>query len=285
VSVEFAYVDYLWRPALGLRAGLLLLPVGFINELHEPTVFLGARRPAVESALLPTTWRENGLGIFGALGPVAYRAYLVNGLDATGFTAGGLRGGRQKGAQAKAEDFAFVGRLDWTAAPGLLVGASAYAGDSGQGLRTPQGRAVEARTTLFEGHLEWRWRGLELRALGARGTLDDVAALDAALGLTGDRSVGEELEGWYLQLGYDVFASWGKGEQSLVPYARWEALDTQREVPAGFRRNPANDTESLTLGFAFKPIDSLVLKLDHQDFDNGAGTATDQFNVLLGYIF
>ncbi len=285
VSVEFAYVDYLWRPELGFRGGLLLLPMGFINELHEPTIFLGARRPAVESALLPTTWRENGAGIFGDAGPFTYRAYLVNGLDASGFSAAGLRGGRQKGGQAKAEDFALAARLDWSGVPGLLAGVSAYTGDSGQGLRTPARREVEAGTTLFEGHLEWRWQGLELRALAARATVDDVADLNAALGLSGDRSVGETLEGWYLQLGYDLFTRWGTSEQSLVPYARWEALDTQKEVPAGFRSNPANDTESLTLGVAWKPIDSVVLKLDHQDFDNAAGTGVDQFNVLLGYIF
>lgn len=285
VSVEFVYVDYLWRPALGFRAGLLLLPVGFVNELHEPVVFLGARRPTVENALLPTTWRENGAGVFGQSGALTYRAYLVNGLDASGFTAAGLRAGRQKGGQAKAEDFALVGRLDWSGVPGLLLGGSAYLGDSGQGLRTPAGRDVDARTTLLEAHLEWRWQGLELRALGARGALDDVTALNAALGLTGERSVGEELEGWYLQLGYDLFTRWGWGEQSLVPYVRLEALDTQKEVPAGFRRNLANDTENLTLGVAWKPIDSIVLKLDHQDFDNEAGTGIDQFNVLLGYVF
>jgi hypothetical protein len=285
VSVEFAYVDYLWRPELGLRGGLLLVPMGFINELHEPTVFLGARRPAVENALIPTTWRENGLGIFGDAGPFSYRVYLVNGFDASGFSAGGLRGGRQKGGQAKAEDFALVGRLDVTPVPGLLAGISAYAGDSGQGLRTPAGREVGARTTLFEGHLEWRWQGLELRALAARATVDDVADLNAALGLSGSRSVGETLAGGYLQLGYDVFTHWGRSEQSLVPYARWETLDTQEELPARTSRNPETDTESLTLGVAWKPIDSFVVKLDHQDFDNAAGTGVDQFNVLLGYIF
>ncbi|HEX5760580.1 MAG TPA: hypothetical protein VF121_15445 [Thermoanaerobaculia bacterium] len=284
VSVEFAYVDYLWRPALGLRAGLLLVPMGFLNELHEPTVFLGARRPSVENALIPTTWRENGLGVFGDAGAVTYRAYVVNGLDATGFAAGGLRGGRQKGAQAKAEDFALVGRLDWRPVPGLLLGGSAYLGDSGQGLRGPRG-GLGVGTRIVEAHAEWRWQGLELRGLAARAELDEVAELNAALGLTGDRSVGEELEGWYAQAGYDLFSRWGRGEQSLTPYVRWEELDTQAAVPAGFRASPANDVETLTLGVAYQPIDALILKVDHQDVDNGAGTGVDQLNVLLGYIF
>lgn len=283
VSVEFAYVDYLWRPEMNVRAGLLLVPMGFINELHEPTVFLGANRPDIERVIIPTTWRENGFGLFGDLGPFTYRTYLVNGFRGAGFTAGGLRGGRQKGNQARAEDFAWVGRLDFTGAPGLLVGGSAYLGDSGQDL-TLSGRSVEAGTTIVEGHLEWRWRGLELRAMGVQADLDDVADLNAALNLSGNQSVGEKLKGYYLQLGYDLLAGRG-GERALIPYARWETYNTQDEVPAGFRANPANDIETVTLGLAVKPIEQLILKVDYQDVDNEAGTGIDQFNALLGYVF
>ncbi|HEX7180527.1 MAG TPA: hypothetical protein VF756_01695 [Thermoanaerobaculia bacterium] len=277
VSVEFAYLDYLWRPEASFRAGLLLVPMGFINELHEPTVFLGANRPDIERLIIPTTWRENGFGLFGEAGPVSYRAYVVNGFRGAGFTAAGLRGGRQKGNQAQAEDLAWVGRLDFTGVPGLTVGGSAYVGDSGQSLDASVG------TTLIEGHLEWRWRGLELRALGVQADLDDVRELNAALGFTGNQSVGEKLQGWYVQLGYDVLA--GRGETALIPYARWENYNTQDEVPAGFRANPANDVEVLTLGVAFKPIEQIILKVDHQNYDNAAGTGVDQFNALLGYVF
>ena len=284
VSVEFAYIDYLWRPQANFRGGLLLIPMGFLNELHEPTVFLGARRPDVEQLIMPTTWRENGFGLFGDAGSFTYRTYVVNGLRGAGFTAGGLRGGRQKGNQAKAEDFAWVGRLDFTGVPGLLLGGSAYIGDSGQDLTTASGGGIGVGTHILEAHLEWKWRGLELRALGVQAELDDVADLNQALKLTGNQSVGESLKGHYLQLGYDVLAGRG-GEQAFIPYARWETYNTQDEVPQGFAANPANDVETLTLGFAYQPIDQIVLKVDHQNIDNEAGTGTDQFNVLLGWIF
>jgi hypothetical protein len=284
VSVEFAYIDYLWRPQVNVRAGLLLVPMGFINELHEPTVFLGANRPDVERLIIPTTWRENGFGLFGDAGPFTYRAHVVNGFRGAGFTAGGLRGGRQKGNQAKAEDLAWVGRLDFTGIPGLLVGGSAYLGDSGQDLVTSGGRGIGVGTQILEAHFEWKWQGLELRALGVQAELDDVADLNQALKLTGNQSVGERLEGHYVQLGYDVLAGRGR-EQAFIPYVRWEAYNTQDEVPRGFSANPANDVETLTLGFAYKPIDQIVFKVDHQDIDNEAGTGTDQFNVLLGWIF
>lgn len=284
VSVEFAYLDFLWRPQANFRAGLVLLPVGFLNELHEPTVFLGANRPDVERLILPTTWKEDGFGLFGAAGPFTYRTYIVNGLDAEGFSDEGLRDGRQGGSEAKAEDLAWVGRLDYTGLPGFLAGGSVYTGKSGQGLETLTERKIGVGTTIVEGHLEWRWRGLELRALGVQADLDDVAELNAALDLDGDESVGEKLKGFYLQLGYDVLAARGAG-RALIPYARWESYNTQDAVPTGFLANPANDVESLTLGVAYKPIEQLIFKADYQNVDNEAGTGADRFNLLLGYVF
>lgn len=282
-SVEFAYVDRLIRPEVNARAGLVLLPVGLVNELHEPTVFLGARRPGIESAIIPTTWRETGIGIFGDLGGFSYRSYVVNGLDARGFTAGGLRGGRQKGSNAKAEDFAWVGRLDWTATPGLVAGGSLYYGDSGQGLVDPEGGEVGASTRLFELHADWKWRGLELRGLWVDAAVDDVAALNRALALEGDRSVGESLDGYYVQAGYDVLS--GRGGGRLLPFARWETYDTQASVPGGYSRNPASEVDVLTLGLHYQPIESVVIKADWQDVDNGAGTGVDQINLALGWVF
>ena len=284
VSVEFAYLDFLWRPQLNFRAGLLLMPVGFLNELHEPTVFLGANRPDVEQRILPTTWEEGGFGLFGAAGPFTYRTYIVNGLNAAGFTDDGLRGGRQGGSEAKAEDLAWVGRLDYTGLPGFLAGGSVYTGKAGQGLETASGRKLGVGTKIAEGHLEWRWRGLEFRALGAQAELNDVAALNAALGLADDESIGEKLAGYYLQLGYDLLAGRAAG-RALIPYARWESLNTQDAVPAGFSANPDTDIQTLTLGVAYKPIEQLVLKVDYQNVDNKAGTGADRFNVLLGYVF
>lgn len=284
VSVEFAYLDYLWRKQLNLRGGMVLMPVGLINELHEPTVFLSAKRPGVERAIIPTTWRENGFGIFGEVGEFSYRTYVVNGMDAEGFSAAGLRGGRQKGAKARAEDLAWTGRLDYHGLAGATVGVSAYVGNSGQGRSTAEGDALDVSTRILEAHADWRWRGLIVRALAVRAEVSDVAALNGALGLDGDRSVGSELGGYYLEVGYDVLASRG-GRAALTPFARWEAYDSQRQVPAGFNRNPANDVEVLTLGVTYSPLPQVVIKGDWQNVDNEAGTGVDQLNVALGYIF
>ena len=130
VAVEFAQLDYLMRPELNFRGGLLLVPVGFVNEVHEPPFFFGTERPEVEQQIIPSTWRENGLGIFGSVGEtMSYRAYVMNGLNAAGFNSEGLRDARQSGAEAIANDVAFVGRLDFEPLDGLSVGGSYFQGD------------------------------------------------------------------------------------------------------------------------------------------------------------
>lgn len=278
VSLEFAYLDYLWRQEMNFRAGLLLVPMGFLNELHEPNTFLAATRPVTEQRILPSTWRENGVGVFGDAGPIGYRAYVVNGFDALGFDDTGLRGGRQSGSEAMAEDFAGVVRADWTATPGLLAGGSVYQGDSGQ----DQAGLDDTPVFIAELHAEWHAEGLWLRALGAMAEVDDVSELNTANGFVGNESVGEEMEGYYFEAGYDVLGLLApESTASLSPYARFEAFDTQSQVPPSFSSNPANDEEILTVGLNFQPIPGLVFKVDYQDADQGP----DGVNAAMGYSF
>ncbi|HEX9147605.1 MAG TPA: hypothetical protein VF958_00460 [Thermoanaerobaculia bacterium] len=283
VSVEFAYLDYLARPEVNVRAGLLLLPLGFVNELHEPPVFLGARRPEVERRIIPATWRELGIGVFGDAGPFAYRAYLVNGLDAGGLDAASpLREARQGGAEARAEDFAVTARLDFTGVPGLLVGAAGYSGGSAQG-REVAGRSFDARVTVLDAHAEWRWRGIQARALAVRGTIGDAADVNRSNGFTNEDSVGRRFTGTYVEAGYDVL--FGRASGSLVPFLRWERFDTQDEVPAGFASDPANDVRLWTVGLQYRPIPQVVVKLDYQDAHDQARTGVNQWNLALGWLF
>jgi hypothetical protein len=280
VELEFGYLDYLVNPAFNVRTGLVLLPVGLTNEQHEPTAFLGARRPLVEQRIIPSTWSDLGGGIFGEVGRTSYRAYVVTGLDSHFFgPEEGIREGRQAGGQAIAEDLAFVARADFHPFEGTMLGGSFYTGNSGQAAD------FNARVTLGEVHADARFRGVSLRALVARGTLGDAARVNDANGLAGEESVGKSFGGWYVEGGYDVSALLPRQDLSLTPYARYERLDTQRRVPAGFLRNPANDQSIFTIGLAFKPIPQTVIKVDWQNVENEAKTGQDQWNIALGYIF
>jgi hypothetical protein len=285
-EVEFAYIDYRHSRPLNVRAGLVLIPMGLVNTLHEPTSFLGALRPDVEERIIPSTWRELGFGFYGEAGPVSYHAYLVNGLNAAGYAADeGIREGRQEGSEALARNWAFTGRLDYTGTPGLLLGASVFSGKAGQGRVTPSGREVGASTTVWDAHADWRWRGLWLRGLYAASTVGDAALVNELNGFEGDESVGSRQEGWYLQGAFDVLSLTSRSRASLFSFVRYEQSDTQASVPAGYERNPENDARVLTIGLAFKPIEQLVVKTDWQQRKNAARTGVNQWNVSLGYIF
>ena len=283
-AIEFAYLDWRHTRATNLRGGLVLIPMGFLNELHEPPVFLAARRPEVEQVIIPSTWRELGLGFYGDTGVVSYRAYLVNGLTASRYAPEGIAEGKQEGSQAIARDFAVTGRLDFTPLPGALVGASFFTGNSAQGKMTASGKSFGGRTTLFDLHAEWRWRGIQARGLFVDTRIADAADINALNGLAGDQSVGSRQRGWYLEGGYDLFSS-RPASVSLIPFARWERYDTQREVPAGFERNPENNVSLFTLGAVFKPIANIAVKTDWQRRRTAARTGTNQWNLALGYLF
>ena len=285
IFVEFAYVDYLAHENLGIRGGILLLPMGLVNEFHEPTVFLGTTRPVTEQRIIPSTWRENGGGVHGSVGLVAYRAYVVNGLRATGFLASGIRGGRQKGSKANAENLAFTGRVDVTPTPGIFVGASIYRGGSGQGDVEIDGRNFGVRTTIFDVHGRAQVRGFDLRGLFARAHIGDAAELNRALGLTGSSGVAEALQGGYVQLGYNVLSQLTTTGVGLTPYVRYERVDTQATMPAGFERSLLTNNTFSTLGVEVKPIPNVVVKADYAWVGNEAHSAVNQFNVNLGYAF
>lgn len=294
VSLEFAYLDFFISSFLGVRAGLVLAPMGFINEQHEPNTFLGTTRPETERRIIPSTWRENGAGIFGQAGPLEFRAFVINGLDAvsggssgaTGFTAEGLRGGRQRGSKAVAEDLAAVARLDYVNLIGLLAGTSIYIGNSGQGATSPADPAAKigALTTIWEGRVQYRARGFDLRALGTLAWVDDVRSLNAAQGFTGSESIGERMYGAYVQMGYDVLRHLPTRNR-LLPYLRLERINTQLRVPVGFDSNPASDETIVTVGAQWLPIQQVVLKADYQFRSDEASQGINQFNLALGYVF
>src|SRR5262249_46361985 len=188
VSGEFAYLEFRpWKRA-GIRAGMVVLPLGFINELHEPPIFLGSVRPEVERVIIPTTWHEVGAGLVGESGPFQWRGYVVAGLDSAGFTSEGIEEGRQQGSQSLAQNVALSGRLDYGGVPGLLLGASVYTGNSGQGARVDD-RSIGGRVTLFDVHGQYEHRGLWLRALYAHTTIGDAALINAGSGFSGEESV------------------------------------------------------------------------------------------------
>ena len=290
VKVEFAYFDFLFNRAFNLRAGKVLMPLGFVNEIHEPPTFLSVKRPFTEKYIIPTTWTEMGVGAHGEFGPgLSYRTYVSTSLQATnrgagltkGFTAEGIKGGRQDGKEAYARSLAFSGRLDWSPMPGTVIGIGHFTGNSGTNTETGEGETI--RTAVSELHAEYRAHGLQLRGLFATFTnsRSGVEALPV-----GDeaRQVGVKASGGYLEAGYDVLNG-RVGRQALIPFIRLERFNTQKEVALGELADPANDRTITTVGVSYKPLPQVAVKADFMKVMNEAKTGRNQFNLGLGYYF
>ncbi len=283
VSVEFGYVELMFSEAFNVRAGMLLPPVGIVNEKHEPSTFFGTLRPQVERSVIPATWRTNGIGAYGNLGPtLQYRAYVVEGLNAKNFSdSDGIRGGRQSGANALAEDFGVTGKLEFTGVPGSVLGGSFYAGNSGQGQKDSLG-TIKARTLLWSIHGEYAWKGLELRALYAAVSLDEADRVSKLA----NKTVGKEINGWYVVAGYDIIPMFIPGSvHYLAPFIQYEQLNTHAGVSASAVPNKAVDRSVLAVGVTYKPHPNVAFKVDYRDNKNQASTGVDQWNLAVNYLF
>ena len=295
VSAEFAYLDFLFNPKVNVRTGLVLMPMGLINRMHEPLFYFGNHRPVVEQTIIPTTWREMGVGLFGAITPnLTYTTYAVNGLNARGFSSTGVREGSGGGSQALAQDLGYVARLDYTpdALPGLTIGGSGYVSNSGQDL-SYNGQKADVLTQIYESHLQWKYYGLEFRALGSWGLINNAGLLSGenlyyandGKG-NGQGVVGSQNYGWYTEAGYDVLPLMFKDTpQYLAPFVRYEKLNTIAKAPLGYPTDPTKDQEVFQVGLQYKPIPQVVLKADYRNFVAKQGSLPDDFNLGFGFIF
>ncbi len=298
ISVEFAHLDFMWKDWANARAGMMLVPVGFLNEMHEPTTFFGVNRPDVERFIIPSTWRENGIGLFGSFGEDwSYKLYALNSFDNTGFSPSGIRGGRQKGSKALAEHIAFTGRLDWTPLDGLLLGASFWTGKTGQNQSLKGVNLPDAWLTLFEVHAQYQWRNLWLRGLFTQtfmpGADDLTEALQAAhgiddsVGLSPTQALAEQMLGAYGEIAVDIMPFFGETVKYLAPFYRFEYYDTQYEMASGFNslEDDSFQVISHTVGIQFKPIPNVVIKGDYRNRDSKRGKIADEINLGIGYVF
>ncbi len=290
VSAEFVSLDFLLNPKVNVRTGLLLMPVGMINRMHEPLFYFGNHRPVVEQTIIPSTWREMGVGLFGAITPnLTYTTYVVNGLNASGFGSNGIREGTGGGSQALAQNFGYVARVDYTpdGLPGLTVGGSGYLSNSGQSL-SYNGQKADVLTQIYESHLQWKYYGLEFRALGSWGLINNADLLSAqnVFANNGQGVVGAQNYGWYTEAGYDVLPLMFKDTpQYLAPFVRYEKLNTIAKAPLGYSADPTKDQQVFQVGLQYKPIPQVVLKADYRNFVAKQGSLPDDFNLGFGFIF
>ena len=284
LELEQAYVDFLISRSFNVRAGMLLAPVGIINERHEPPVFHGVERPFVDTVIIPTTWFDTGVGLHGEFrGGFRYRAYAMAPLDATGFSAEeGIREGRQKGAQSNAGSLAATGRLEYVGTPGLVLGTSFWSGDAGfQDLR------LDASVTMVEFDGRFKLGELEARGEYAHGFLDGMEDLNASRQrVTGvSPNVAEQIRGFYLEGSY--FLSPRPAPREVAVFFRYENFDTQYHMPPGYQPLKEFDRDAWVVGLTYFPDPDVAVKLDYTVLRNQSAVidASNSINIGLGWWF
>ena len=284
LELEQAYVDFLIARQFNVRAGMLLAPVGIVNERHEPPVFHGVERPFVDTVIIPTTWFDAGAGVHGEFGTgFRYRLYAMAPLDAAEFSADeGLRGGRQKGSRANARSLAGTGRFEYVGAPGLVLGASFWNGDTG--FSFPR---IDSSVTLGEVDGRYRLGELELRSQYAHVSLEGMGELNQALQRTIGVSpnVARQMRGFYLESSYFVLPY--AAPRELAVFVRYENFDTQYRMPAGFQPLKRFDRSAWVVGFSYYPDPDVAAKLDYTIVRNQSAVveAPNSLNIGLGWWF
>lgn len=301
LELEFAYLEFDASPGIHLRAGSVLMPVGPLNEFHEPTLFYSVERPYLQSYIIPTTWQEGGVGIAGSHPTgLRYRLYYVTGLDAEGFSGSkGLRDGRVALTEDRkvAEKMALVGRLEYVGLPGIRVGGSYYAGGADQKKAIPDldngGPGIATAmpgvdVSIMEADLLLKFMGFEFRGMHAVVKVDGAGDLAAALAAAGagDPEVGERMVGSNLEAAYHLLPLFlERSEQDLVVFGRWERFNTQARVPSGLTADDANDRRIITYGLAYFPHPNVVLKLDQERWKDKADNQEKRLNVGMAFMF
>jgi hypothetical protein len=286
VEVEQAYIERRLSESVFAKAGLFLIPVGMLNENHEPTRYYGVFRNFVETAIIPTTWREGGLAVQGNTeGGLRWDVGVSTGFNLSKWDATSsegqeapLRSIHQELSLAAAGDLSAFGALNYTGVPGLRLGASVFSGDSAQG----QPGFDNNRVTLWEGHARWNPGNLDLSALYAHGSISNTAAINTTL-IGNPTLIPEAFFGWYAEAAYRATLP---NDWMLAPFARYEIFNTgssYASIGAGLTPDPLEDEKVLTAGFNLDIARGVVLKIDYLHFERDE--ENNRVDLGLGYQF
>ena len=265
VIVEFMYLDFLLHQNANIRLGNFLMPIGLINERHEPTLFTTVQRPNTSKYLIPSTWNESGAMVYGNI--VDGLTYKVAGVTALNTGANGskwIRGGR--GGSFVNEDPGLGGivRVDYTRTNGLLIGASLYA---------------DKKLTMWDAHVDYQKSGLRVYGVYSETSRSTTSNFT-------NPSIAKKAKGGFANVSYDIL-SLTSNHYSLPIFVQYESVNPQEQT-TGTAPQKFDSVNTTTVGVNFYPHEQVVLKADYAMSDNDFANTkkdTDILSLSLGFIF
>jgi hypothetical protein len=269
VVVEFMYLDFLLNSHANIRLGNFIIPMGLINERHEPTLFNTVNRPDTAQYLIPSTWTESGVMVYGDIVEnLTYKFAAISALKTDVNGKKWLRGGRGGSFERTDPNLGVVARIDYSGINGLLIGASAYYAPSTDG--------TTSQTSMYDIHADYKNNGF--RAYGVYTQTERSNASD--INTTAVKSA----KGGYINLSYDIL-SLTSSKYSLPLFVQYESVSPEDKRADG---SSLSSVDTTTFGINFFPHEQVVLKLDYamsnNDYTN-TGKDTDNLNVSMGFIF
>lgn len=296
VYIEQAFIQHRIANGFNLVGGLVLVPMGIINEYHEPTTYNGVERPTIDSKVVPTTWREIGAGFTGSVQGAAlnYQIYLVNGFksyDNEGVLGGskGIRSGRQKGASSFISSPNLSAKVNYYGIPGLQIGIATYLGKTQStlfdGLDSSDDIAKESADSSQVGinmlGLDYRFSRGNFRSRG-QFIYNKINNTKAYNEFTGS-DLGEGTIGWYIEGAYDF--NFSASNQKITPFIRFEKYDLNHKTD-GIQQNEAYNVREYFAGVGYTLAPGVVWKADMQWIKSqSASNAQKQFNMGIGFWF
>lgn len=282
VFVEQAFINYRIKDDLNVKAGLMLVPMGIINEYHESPTFFGVERPSVDHDIVPTTWREIGIGVSGKFNnmPLKYQAYVFNGFKSDGLRGkDGLRKGRQKGAKSTISSPTFSTKLDYYGIKGLRLGLSGYFGDTQTAEEDDDADGATVGVSMIGFDARYNYKrfkaAVQYITTSISGT-EDYNTLNGS-------DLGSKLNGWYVEAGYNVLKA--TKTEKLSPFVRYEQWDTHADTD-GFVANDAYNRQVITFGANYEIAPGAVFKMDYQLKDDKSNNdVNNQFNAGIAIWF
>ena len=298
VALEQVHLTYSFSPALNLRVGHIIVPIGLTNAHHEPINFFGVYRPEGETSIIPSTWHETGVELLGSLGHFDYHLQVVSGLDPQGFRS---EDWVKKGRQGMFEKTNFsspavVARLEYKGVKGLRIGGSFYFDNTAKNASKPhRNTGYKFPVLITSGDISYvsPHRDFILRANAIYGYLGASAALTKINNRSSNNSgyshttVAETALCYGGELGYNVGSLFGHREWRVYPFLRYEYYNPMERVEAGSNllADKRMQVSACSVGVNYYALPNLVVKADYMHRTIGRGAYNSEILISLGIAY